>query len=128
MSGSFNSSTGAWLVGFNVRTRLLLLSGVSLVLFATALLVAVFAMHSSQTRFHNFIDSDTARLAAFNGMYAQGLQSGQALRNIMLDPANRKAYDNLDKALADFGAAIVQAKKSSTGRADILTIIDKVEG
>ena len=128
MSGSSNSSTSGWLAGLDVRTRLLILSGVSLVLFATALFIAVFAMQSSQARFHYFIDSDTARLAAFNEMYAQGLQSGQALRNIMLDPVNRKAYDNLDKALADFGAAIAQAKKSSTGRADILTIIDKLEG
>ncbi len=38
------------------------------------------------------------------------MRSGQALRNIMLDPANRRAYDNLDKALADCSAAQQQAK------------------
>ncbi|MBA4344552.1 MAG: chemotaxis protein [Methylibium sp.] len=31
-------------------------------------------------------------------MLAQGLQMGQALRNIVLDPANKRAYENLDGA------------------------------
>jgi methyl-accepting chemotaxis protein len=31
-------------------------------------------------------------------MLAQGLQMGQALRNIVLDPANKRAYENLDSA------------------------------
>ena len=89
-----------------VRTQLMILSGVKLALFALALLLAVLALQNSQTRFAEFIQRDTARLASFNEMYAQGLQSGQALRNIMLDPANRRAYDNLDKALVDFDAAL----------------------
>ena len=34
--------------------------------------------------------------------YAQGLQMGQALRNIVLDPANRKAYENFAQASESF--------------------------
>ncbi len=115
------------LENLRIRAQLMLLSGVSLALFVAALLVAVFALQASVTRFQDFIDRDAARLAAFNEMYAQGLQSGQALRNIMLDPANRSAYGNLDKALADFDTAFKQANQSSTGRADILTILAKLE-
>ena len=38
-------------------------------------------------------------------MYAQGLQMGQALRNIVLDPNNRQAYNNLDAAQKQFRQA-----------------------
>ena len=110
-----------------IRAQLMLLSGVSLALFLVALLVAVFALQASATRFRDFIDRDSARLAAFNEMYAQGLQGGQALRNIMLDPANRRAYENLDKALADFDTAFKRANQSSAERADILTILAKLD-
>ena len=115
------------LTGLKVRTQLLLLSGVSLALFAVALLVALFAMQASQSHFQGFVERDAARLAAFNEMYAQGLQSGQALRNIMLDPANRKAYDNLDKALADFSTAMQRAQALSATRPELGTLLSKVE-
>lgn len=39
-------------------------------------------------------------------IYAQGLQMGQATRNIILEPANPKAYGNFDKAAEDFGAIL----------------------
>ena len=110
-----------------VRTQLMILSGVNLALFALALLLAVLALQNSQTRFAEFIQRDTARLASFNEMYAQGLQSGQALRNIMLDPANRRAYDNLDKALVDFDAALKKARELSAARPDVLDIVSKLE-
>jgi methyl-accepting chemotaxis protein len=48
---------------------------------------------------------------SYGSMYAQGLQMGQAQRNIILDPANRKAYDNLEQAKKDFHAALDQANK-----------------
>ncbi len=111
-----------------VRSQLLLLSGVSLSLFAIALLVALFALQASQSRFQEFIGRDAVRLAAFNEMYAQGLQSGQALRNIILDPANRRAYDNLDKALADFTDAQKKAKELSAARKDLDALFGKIDG
>lgn len=111
-----------------VRSQLLLLSGVSLALFAVAIVVALLALQVSQTRFEEFVEHDAKRLAAFNEMYAQGLQSGQALRNIMLDPANRKAYDNLDKAVADFDAAFKEAKALSAARAEVLAVLARLDG
>ena len=103
-----------------IRTQLLILSGAGVALLGLALLIALIALRSSQAQFRDYIENDKARLAAFNEMYAQGLQSGQALRNIMLDPDNRKAYDNLDKAIADYEAALKRARALSAGRAEIL--------
>ena len=110
-----------------VRTQLLALVGVSLAMFVLALVIAVLALQASQQRFQEFVDRDAVRLAAFNEMYAQGLQSGQALRNIMLDPGNRKAYDNLDLAVADFDKALKRAREFSSGRADLAPVVDKID-
>ena len=50
-------------------------------------------------------------------MYAQGLQSGQALRNILLDPANRTAYTNFDAAQSAFAQAHTATLASARGTA-----------
>ncbi len=109
-----------------VRTQLLVLIGSSFLLFLAAIAIAVMALRDNSARFAKFIERDTARLAAFNEMYAQGLQSGQALRNIMLDPANRKAYDNLKQALADFDTAQDKARVLSTDRPDLIQLISTI--
>ncbi|MDP3617078.1 MAG: methyl-accepting chemotaxis protein, partial [Rhodoferax sp.] len=53
-------------------------------------------------RFESFLQKDLALLQAVTGMYADGLQCGQALRNIVLDPANKTTYKNLEKAGDEF--------------------------
>jgi methyl-accepting chemotaxis protein len=50
-------------------------------------------------------------LQSYNGMYAQGLQTGQAIRNIILDPANPRAYKNLEAAQQEFVQHLQAAQK-----------------
>ena len=61
-------------------------------------------------RFAGYLEQDQARLLAYGEMYAQGLQTGQAIRNIILDPANPKAHKNLQAAEKDFAAALHTAR------------------
>jgi HAMP domain-containing protein len=61
-----------------------------------------FGMQEAQRRFTGFVAHEQKLLDSYSEMYAQGLQSGQALRNVVLDPANRKAYENLEQAKRDF--------------------------
>ena len=91
-----------------VRTQMFLLVGTTIALFISSILFALSAMRSSEARVDSFIAHDYALLARFNELYAQGLQSGQALRNIILDPENRKAYDNLAAANSAFAQALKQ--------------------
>lgn len=111
----------------NVRSQLLLLSGVSLSLFVIALLVAVFALQTNQARFQEFVERDAARLASFNEMYAQGLQRGQSVRNILLNPANRNARSILDEASGEFNAALQKAKQLSASHAEIIGLLSRIE-
>ncbi len=111
-----------------VKTQLLVLIGTSLILFLAAIAIGLAALRDNSGRFAEFIVRDSARLAAFNEMYAQGLQSGQALRNIMLDPSNRKAYDNLQQAVADFNAAREKGAALSNDRPEVAARLTAIAG
>ena len=114
------------LARLKVKTQLLALIATSFMLFAVSMGIAVLALQESQQRITEYIESDADRLAAFNEMYAQGLQSGQALRNIMLDPANRKAYDNLAQAQSDFDKALLKAERLSLSRPELADLVKKI--
>jgi len=73
--------------------------------FISAIVVAYTGLHGTSASFGEFLDGTSALRQDYREMYAQGLQMGQALRNITLDPENPKAYKNLDKARDDFSAA-----------------------
>jgi methyl-accepting chemotaxis protein len=78
----------------------------------SALGVAVLALSSVWHAYHSketllsFVDEKIALSRAATSSYANGLQMGQALRNILLDPANQKAYDNFDAASLAFSKEI----------------------
>ena len=78
--------------------RLILCSAVPALLFVAALGVSVWGLLRTQEDFDRYIGTEQALAADLSGMYAQGLQMGQALRNIVLDPQNPRAYENLENA------------------------------
>lgn len=81
-----------------VRGQLTLLAVVSCGLFVVALAGALWQMQAGGERLTGFIDNELAAERDVTQAYAQGLQMGQALRNILLDPGNKKAFDNLAQA------------------------------
>ncbi len=109
------------------RNRLLL--GMSLIMaaFITAIVVAYGGLRSSAAQFGAFLDGAGALNQGYREMYAQGLQMGQALRNIVLDPANPKAFDNLEKARKDFAAARDAANRAAARVDGFASSIDRLE-
>jgi methyl-accepting chemotaxis protein len=85
-----------------LKTKISLSMGLVFVLFSIATGVAMFGLQSARNRFEGFLQNDLALLQAATGMYADGLQNGQALRNIVLDPLNQEGFKNLQKAGSDF--------------------------
>jgi methyl-accepting chemotaxis protein len=85
-----------------LKAKIILSMILVLVLFGIAIGVALIGMQSARNRFERFLQNDMALLQAATDMYSDGLQSGQALRNIVMDPANKIAYKNLEKAGSDF--------------------------
>ena len=79
------------------------------VLFTVALAVSISGMRDASSSFASFVDKDQAFLGEVNTMYAQGLQMGQALRNVILAPGNEIGYKNLSAARKDFDKALQSA-------------------
>jgi len=97
------------------RNRLLLGMALIMAAFIAAIAVAYSGLRSTSAQFGSFLDGAGALHQDYSDMYAQGLQMGQALRNIVLDPANPKAFQNLEKARADFSAARDHATRIAAG-------------
>jgi methyl-accepting chemotaxis protein len=95
----------------SIRTPLLVVVVISSVIMLLGGMIALWSLSNVATRFANFVERDQARLRAYDGMYAQGLQTGQAIRNIILDPANPKAFKNLEEAQKDFSEHLQTAQK-----------------
>ena len=55
-------------------------------------------MARTQSDFDHYLASNQAVVTQLQELYAQGLQSGQAVRNIVLDSGDRQAVDNLRNA------------------------------
>ncbi|WP_249937299.1 methyl-accepting chemotaxis protein [Roseateles sp. DAIF2] len=70
--------------------------------------------HTMERRLAAYFEQQDALATEVNEMYAQGLQMGQALRNIVLDPANKRAYENLDGAAKAYEKAETQARAAAS--------------
>ncbi len=86
-------------------TRLFLCLAIPAVMFVASLGNSIWGLTRTQTQFDNYIRTEQSIRAGLSEMYAQGLQMGQALRNMILDPANPKARENLTAALAAYDKA-----------------------
>ena len=96
------------------RNRLLLGMALIIAAFIAAVVIAYSGLRATSNSFGEFLDGTGALRQDYGEMYAQGLQMGQALRNITLDPDNPKAYQNLEKAREDFAAARQSALSHAT--------------
>lgn len=99
-------------IGSSIRNKLLLAVASACVLVTIAISVALTSLASISSSFATFVEQDQARLQAFSNMYAQGLQGGQALRNIVLNPSlDKRGITNLEKSYKDFDDAFQIASR-----------------
>jgi len=91
-----------------------LVGTVSAVLLCLSLATSVMGIRKMSREFSTFLERDQAVTLALKDLYAQGLQSEQATRNILLNPADDKAANNYQQAMDDFDKAYaVLAAKGS---------------
>jgi methyl-accepting chemotaxis protein len=99
----------------SIRTRLYLAVTAGGFLSVCALCAALLQLNEVSGEFKNFIHRDQALLSGYTEMYAQGLQGGQAVRNITLDPGNKPAYENMAASNAAFAHALDQVRELTRG-------------
>ncbi|NDV12977.1 methyl-accepting chemotaxis protein [Crenobacter caeni] len=94
----------------SLKKQILLAFISSLALMAAAVLLSLYGLGQINAGFTRLAQHEQVLSDAFSSMYAQGLQSGQALRNVMLDPENQTGHKNLAKAQQAFAEALAQAE------------------
>jgi len=109
-----------------LKSKIVLSMGLVFVLFGIAIGVALTGMQSNKNRFENFLAQDLALAQEANLLYSQGLQMGQAVRNIVMDPTNQLAYKNLDMASAEFKKASQKALALAATHPDDLRVLQEV--
>ena len=97
------------------RTKVISFAAVPAVLFLLALVASISSLITTRADFDRYINSEQAVERGLSEMYAQGLQMGQALRNIVLDPGNPKALENLKAAQTAYETAYSQTSVSAKG-------------
>ena len=110
------------------RSRLLLCAILPAILFIVALGASVWGQMRTQREFAQYIGNQQALAGGLTDLYAQGLQMGQALRNIVLDPANRKAFENLTAAQTSFKKAQDEVARLSSGSGELEAMMQKLAG
>lgn len=111
----------------SIRNKLLLAVAGACVLVAIALAVALSNLLSISNSFSTFIEEDQAKLEAFSTMYAQGLQGGQALRNIVLNPSEKRGLVNLEKSYKDFDEAFQLAMSLAKTDVELQGVMAEVQ-
>ncbi|MHB8949426.1 MAG: methyl-accepting chemotaxis protein, partial [Rhodoferax sp.] len=97
------------------RSKIVTFAAIPAILFVIALVSSIGSLITTRSDFDAYIKSEQAVERGLSEMYAQGLQMGQALRNVILNPSNPKALDNLKAAQGDFEKAFVQTQESAKG-------------
>ena len=109
-------------------TRLTLSAVIPALLLSVALLAALAALKQTEMAFARLQAQDQELATATADLYAQGLQMGQALRNIVLDPGNPKAYENLKGAEAAYDQRYDTARQLATVAGDSMGNFEALAG
>ena len=98
-------------------TRLFLCCAIPAILFIAGLGSSIWGLIRTQNQFDNYIRTEQAIRTGLTEMYAQGLQMGQALRNMVLDPANPRARENLTSGQTAYDKAYKETLATARGTA-----------
>lgn len=98
-------------------TKIISFAAVPAILFVLGLASSIGSLVNTREEFDRYINSEQAVERGLSEMYAQGLQMGQALRNVVLDPSNPRALENLKAAQSAYEAAYAQSAAIAKGTA-----------
>ncbi len=110
----------------SIRNKLLVAVFSASLLVAIALAVSLTSLSGVSKGFESLLEQDLAVLEEFTNMYAQGLQSGQALRNVVLNPSNQKGHDNLAQAAKKFDDAYKAVSTFAQNNADTRKMVTDI--
>ncbi len=99
----------------NIKRLLQFINLIILVVFVILFAVSFYFETDFQNRVETLTKRDVNLLVALNEMYSQGLQTGQATRNVFINPKDEQAKKNYQKAHQDFLKALDEATNLASG-------------
>ena len=93
----------------NIGRKLNVLIALTIISMSIIGTISFLQSSSTEKTIVTMVDTDLELLVALNEIYAEGLQTGQATRNILIDPSDEKARQNYEEAHKNFGEAMEQA-------------------
>lgn len=91
-------------------TKIVLCTGLPALLFVIGLITSITSLVATRSQFDSYISTEQAIERNISEMYAQGLQMGQAMRNMIMNPANKKGLENYLAAQVAYDKAYEIAK------------------
>lgn len=110
-----------------IKTRLVLSTAVPTFVLLVALLVTLLAMRHMTETAETLINKDMQTLSSIQELYSQGLQCGQAVRNILINPSDKKAFNNYKKAVTSFEGELAKYDALIVGHAKDSSDLDIVK-
>jgi len=98
-----------------IKALLIILGCVTLAGFASTLILFTLQSRHIDSTFEDIINVDEALLGQLQEMYAQGLQTEQATRNVVLNPVDKTARKNYETANNKFSKSLEVALRLSKG-------------
>lgn len=89
--------------------------GLASTLLLVAIIVSYVGVKGTNDRFDRFTDKYSALALTVSEMHTQGIQTEQAIRNVILNPSDEKALSNYKKASEDFLGLQKEAANIATG-------------
>ncbi|MDR3579127.1 MAG: methyl-accepting chemotaxis protein [Oryzomonas sp.] len=84
-------------------------------LLLTAMLISYRGLKGTNERFDRFSDKYQALALTVSDMHTQGIQTEQAVRNVILNPSDEKALSNYKKASEEFVGMLKEATQIAGG-------------
>ncbi|HHI77474.1 MAG TPA: methyl-accepting chemotaxis protein [Gammaproteobacteria bacterium] len=111
-----------------ITTRLALAFGLIVIGFGIAVAIALAGLHRNSQMVGEYFHGNQTRLTAYQNMYADGLLSGVALRNLVLKPKLQKPYKVVPAAIRRFEDYRRQALEASQDRPALLDELAAIYG
>lgn len=97
------------------NTRLIFYTAIPALLFVLALATSLWGLVRTQNDFNHYIGKEQAIASGLHELLSQGLQGGQSLRNVVLNPSNKNAQKNLSASVEDYTTAYNTTMRDAQG-------------
>jgi len=87
---------------------------VMIIFTISAVSIGVLTIKNMDEKFRFFAENDTVFLSDYKDIYALGLQRGQAVRNVLLNPKDQKGMENFNTAVSDSENLLTNLLKSAS--------------